>query len=261
MTWAFKRQIYYFFVLFLVVFIFGFLILFPQFNQPPTCTDGKQNGDESGIDCGGVCKIACTSDIDKVSVLWSRSFEIVPGRYNALAYLVNHNENLAVNKISYRFRFADENNIYIGKREGVAFIPPGGNFAIFEPGVDVGVSTKPVFTTFEFTEAPEWVIVPKEKLDEMKLSIFNVGILNETKSPILSAIVKNNSLFSTPPMDLVAILYDENHNAISTSRTRVSSLSSKEEQSINFTWPEPFSAQVVVKEIIPMYNVFLFDLK
>ncbi|MFO0762686.1 MAG: hypothetical protein U0359_39980, partial [Byssovorax sp.] len=26
--------------------------------QPPTCTDGVQNGNETGMDCGGVCK-AC----------------------------------------------------------------------------------------------------------------------------------------------------------------------------------------------------------
>ena len=25
----------------------------------PTCSDGAQNGDEAGIDCGGPCKLRC----------------------------------------------------------------------------------------------------------------------------------------------------------------------------------------------------------
>ena len=33
---------------------------------PPTCNDGKQNGDEEGIDCGGTTCPAC---IEKVTVI------------------------------------------------------------------------------------------------------------------------------------------------------------------------------------------------
>ena len=118
-------------ILILFFSIFGFLKISPSLNKIPTCTDGKQNGDEIGIDCGGSCANACLSQVDAVFVLWVCAFEIVPGRYNAVAYLVNHNKNAVVQKVNYRFRFADANNVYIGKREGSTFIPPGGNFAVF----------------------------------------------------------------------------------------------------------------------------------
>src|SRR6266404_9405368 len=125
MTWAFKRQIVYVIVFLTTICVFGLLIIYPTLRKTPSCVDNIQNGDETGMDCGGSCPNACISQIDAVSVLWARAFEVVPGRYNAVAYLENHNKNAAVQKISYRFRFADKDNVYIGKREGSTFIPPG----------------------------------------------------------------------------------------------------------------------------------------
>src|SRR3989344_1172894 len=137
MTWALKRQILYITVLILCIAIFGFLIIYPSLSKAPTCSDNKQNGNETGVDCGGSCARACLAQVDEISVLWARSFRVIAGRYNAVAYFENHNKNIAIDKINYKFRFADKNNIYIGKREGSTFIPPSGRFAIFEPAIDV----------------------------------------------------------------------------------------------------------------------------
>ena len=253
MTWALKRQILYVGVLILVFSVFGFLIIYPALNKTPSCTDGKQNGDETGKDCGGSCAKACLAETDKISVLWSRAFKVVPGRYNAVAYLINHNQNTAVNKINYRFRFADSNNIYIGKREGSTFIPPSGKLAVFEPGIDIGNSI-PIYTTFEFTQVPQWIQISPEKINQFKVLISNINLLDETSSPRLSATLKNNSLSVIKGLDVIVILYDNLRNAISASRTYLDSLAGEESKDINFTWPEPFSNKVIVKEIIPMYN-------
>src|SRR3989344_1070411 len=164
MTWAFKRQIFYIAILFLVILVFGFLIAYPRLNKAPTCSDGRKNGTETGIDCGGICARACMMQVDAISVLWTRAFKVVPGRYNAVAYLENHNKNVAIDKISYRFRFADKNNIYIGKREGTTTVPPSGKFAVFAPAIDIGNSI-PVYVTFQFTSEPVWLAVPQEKIN------------------------------------------------------------------------------------------------
>jgi uncharacterized protein YcfL len=260
MTWAFKRQAFY--VGFLVVFfvIFALIIIHPNLNQIPSCIDGKQNGNEAGVDCGGSCANACNYQVDQISVLWARSFEVVPGRFNAVAYLENHNKNTAINKISYRFRFADENNVYVGKREGTASIPPSGKFAIFEPGIDTGHST-PVYTTFQFTETPQWIQVLKQTTDQLQMTISNINLINVDTSPVLSATIKNNSLFIIPEVSIVAILYDADHNAISASSTFINQLSGQESKDITFTWPQSLPGKVVAEEIIPMYNVFSIKLK
>ncbi|MDO8659438.1 MAG: hypothetical protein Q7K54_02445 [Candidatus Parcubacteria bacterium] len=260
MTWAFKRQIFYLMVLILTVSIFGYLIINPIINKAPTCSDNIKNDTETGVDCGGSCARACIAQVDEIAVLWTRSFRVVPGRYNAVAYLENQNRNAAVYKINYKFRFADANNIYIGKREGSTFIPPSGKFAIFEPGIDIGHSI-PVYTSFEFTETPLWVQVSQEKINQLQLLVSNIILVGEETNPLLSATIKNNSLFTIPDIKIIAILYDNNHNAVSTSSTYLNSLEGEEVQDLSFTWPEPFSNKIVEKEIIPLYNIFSVKLK
>lgn len=260
MTWALKRQIFDVGILVLFFSVFGFLIISPKLNKPPTCNDLKQNGGETGIDCGGSCARACLAQVDPVSLLWARAFKVIPGRYNAVAYLENHNKNTAINKIKYRFRFADGNNIYIGKREGSTYVPPSGRFAIFEPGIDIGGSI-PVYTTFEFTQIPEWVTVSQEKINQLKILVSNINLANEDTRPVLSATITNNSLFTIKEVDVTAILYDANRNAVSASRTYLEELRGEEIRDINFTWPEPFPSKVIAKEIIPMYNIDSVRLK
>jgi hypothetical protein len=198
--------------------------------------------------------------VDQISILWARAFRVIPGRYNAVAYLVNHNKNVAVRKINYKFRFADANNVYIGKREGSTFVPPSGNFAVFEPGIDIGNSI-PVYVTFEFTETPIWLQVPQDKIDQLKVLVSNIQLIDEATSPRLSATIKNNSLFTIPNVNIIVILYDTSGNAISTSRTYLNQLAPLETADINFTWPEPLSGAVVAKEIIPMYDIFSVKLQ
>ena len=138
MSWALRRQLFYIGILIVFFSAFGFLVVSPRLSEVPSCTDKKQNGDEAGVDCGGSCSLACNFEVDEISVLWSRVFQVVPGRYNAVAYLENHNQKSAISKIKYRFRFSDKDNVYIGKREGETFIPPEGKFAVFEVGIGVG---------------------------------------------------------------------------------------------------------------------------
>jgi hypothetical protein len=260
MNWALRRQIFYIVVLILFFSACGFLAVYPSFHKPPTCTDGIKNGTETGIDCGGSCPNACLDQTEAVSILWARAFEVVPGRYNAVAYVVNHNKNVAAEKVGYRFRFADANNVYIGKREGTTFIPPAGDFAVFAPAIGVGNSV-PVYTTFEFTGTPEWLQVSQDKIDQLKILTSNIELLNEGTTPQLSATVKNNSLFTIPDLNIVAILYDKSGNAVSASNTYLDQLSPLSAANINFNWPEPFKNAVVAKELIPMYDIFSVKLQ
>ncbi len=253
MSWALKRQIAYIFLLVVFFSASGYLIAAPRLKKPVSCVDNKQNGDETGIDCGGSCARACISQVDEVSILWARAFRVIPGRYNAVAYIENHNKNAAINKINYRFRFADANNIYIGKREGSTFIPPAGKIAIFEPAIDIGNSI-PIYTTFEFTQAPGWIQVPEAKITQSKILVSDIKLKDEASSPRLTLSIKNNSFLPANNLSVIAILYDANHNAISASRTFLDILKEEEVKELNFTWPEPFSSMAVVKEIIPMYN-------
>ncbi|MBP9712003.1 MAG: hypothetical protein KBD55_03160 [Candidatus Pacebacteria bacterium] len=260
MTWAFKRQISYIFIVLAFFGITGYLIIHSSLDVTPTCSDFKQNGSETGVDCGGSCTRACSAEVDKVTILWARSFKVVPGRYNAVAYLENHNQNTVAEKVTYRFRFADKDNIYIGKSEGTMFVPAGMRFAVFSPGIDVGNSI-PVYTTFQITSAPVWITVPTEKLSQIRIVASDIRLNGEDTLPTLTATLSNKSLFTIPEVNAVAILYDKDNNAISASSSYLDQLNKEESMDVNFTWPEPFPGKVVSKEIIPMFNILGVKIK
>lgn len=260
MTWGAKRQVSYLFFLLVILAILGYFFVLPYFDKDPTCFDGRQNGVETGVDCGGNCLLACENEVDQVSVLWSRVFKVVDGRYNAVAYLENLNENNAVYKVKYKFRFADKNNIYIGSRTGEAYIPPRGKFAIFEPAIGLGNSV-PVYVSFEFIQKPIWVQVDVEKNRQLKIITSNIVLEDEENTPKLSAVLLNKSLFFIPNIQVLAILYDEYGNAINASSTVVDILRPEEKSTVIFTWPEPFTEKVFTKEIIPIFNIFDVNLK
>lgn len=255
MTWAKRRQLFFLGVIFGLAGIAVFFVISPYINKPPTCFDGKQNGAETGADCGGACQLQCTFEAEKISVLWARAFEVLPGRYNAVAYLESKNENTAVDQVSYRFRFADSNNIYIGKREGVTFIPPAGRFAIFEPAIDLGNSV-PVYTTFEFTSEPAWLNVSPEKVRQLNITAYDIELQDEDTAPKLFASIRNDSLFGIPEVSVVAILYDELGNALAASSTYLDSLPAETILPLSYTWPKSYGGLAKVKELIPMFNIF-----
>jgi hypothetical protein len=259
-SWALKRQFFYVGVLAAFLLVVGFILLYPALNRPPTCFDGKQNGDEGGIDCGGSCLRACPAQVGPISVLWSRAFPVAPGRYNAVALVENPNSSVASSRVNYSFRFADADNIYIGKRDGSTPIPPAGRFAIFEPAIDTGNSV-PVYTTLELLAEPKWTQVEERKLAQLKILIRDIRFFGESVRPELSATVYNSSLFTIPDVSFVVILYDSGGNALATSSTYLEKLGKEENRTISFTWPAPIPGEVVAREIIPIFDIFLAELK
>lgn len=97
--------------------------------------------------------------------------------------------------------------------------------------------------------------VPQIKIDQLKLTVSDINLLNEDTSPVLSAKIKNNSFYTISEIGVVVILYDVKNNAISASRTFLDEIARGEKKDINFTWPEPLEGKVVAKEVIPMFDI------
>ena len=89
MTWGLKRQIFYIVILIIFFGIFTFLIIYPSINKAPTCTDGRQNGFKQED-----CEALVPRLVFEVTLylLFGLEVLVVPGRYNAVAYLENHNK-------------------------------------------------------------------------------------------------------------------------------------------------------------------------
>lgn len=254
MSWASHRQFKYFSILVIFVALIIFALIYPVIFKKPTCFDNKQNGTETGIDCGGTCSLMCKVDVSDPVVLFSRAFPVVGSNYNLVAYVENRNKNSGVYSASYEFRIYDKNNKLLGRRQGSTFIPPNQQFAIFESRFDAGASElKSV--TFEFLPPLIW-IKKEPTLQTLPIRVSNIVFDNNKDTPNLSAIISNDSIYDLPEFDVIAILYDGENNAINASKTHKDKLTSGNNLPVVFTWPEPLSALPVIKDILISINPF-----
>jgi hypothetical protein len=250
MSWGTSRRNTILFTLFIFIGIPVGAIIFILFYEPPNCFDAKQNGSETGVDCGGGCELLCTSQVTEPVVLWSRAFRVSDGVYNLLAYIENPNATAFLQNTEYVFKIYNEEGVLIGERKGSTSIGPKSARPVIENNIQTFQSV-PARTEFEFvgelvyeqTEPKEAIILIKEEFIE-----------NETKSPRVKAKIQNISLQEIKNIDVIVLIYDVFDTVIGTSNTYVESLSSEETKDIVFTWPQAFSDEAGRIELIPIYD-------
>ena len=240
--WSVRRKIVYIVIAFAVLSILVVIPLFYFLYQAPTCFDGKKNGNETGVDCGGQCQLLCSFEGLDPIILWSRAFKVTgnpsgEGVYSAVAYIQNPNINSEA-LARYVFKFYDANNLLIGEKENATIIPKNKVLAVFEPNIDTQFKI-PARVTFEFTQKPIW---RKDLRTSPELVVTQKILSGETSSPRIDATVENKSTESAERIEIVAIVYDDNGNAVAASRTFVDKLDKDQSARAVFTWPLPFPA-------------------
>jgi Mg-chelatase subunit ChlD len=241
MTWAAQRQIIYFSVAMTIILIVVGIPLYSLWHHTPTCFDGSQNGLEQGVDCGGICTRLCVAlEINPV-VVWQQAFQVEPGLYSAVVYIKNTKLNAESKGVPYTFTFRDQTNAIITERKGIASIPSGKNFAIFESNIAIPKNVSSVHTSFFFTGPIEWTRASK---DAAQVTIQNQRIEGLTKTPTVTADLVNTSFNPIGRVDAIAIVYNTDGNAIAASKTYVDSIGKQASSQVVFTWPQPFVGQV-----------------
>lgn len=248
MSWASRRKSIYFslFAVFLVLFV-G-VPLFLTFYKAPTCSDGKQNQRELGIDCSGPCPKICASQFLNPIIIWTRALRVTPNIYNVLAYVENPNLDGAARNVSYIFRLYDNASILITERRGSTYLLPHQKIPIFENAIKVGERV-PTRVTFEWAAPIPW---EKSQSGGNMLVVINKVLSKETTTPRLDAVIENRSISEIREVDVVAIVYDTNDNALAFSKTIIDIIPKNDRVSATFTWPEKFLKTTSRIEIVPL---------
>jgi hypothetical protein len=244
-TWASRKKFLYTSIVFIFLCLTVGLPVFLIAYKSPTCTDGKKNQDESGVDCGGSCVRLCPADFAPVSYLWERYQLVAPGLYSVLAYVENPNLSVEAENVPYAFKLYDKEGILITEREGRTSIPVGRKFGVFESVL----STKervPVKAVFEFTGTPEWKVA--NRTNTIKTS--NINISTEGSFPRVEAIVENPFRDSLLDLEAITIVYDISGNAIAFSRTVIDELFPATPYTVVFTWPLHFNGVASKADIL-----------
>ncbi len=249
MTWASQRRTLYIagvIAFFLVVV--GVPVAYWYFSTPATCSDGIQNQGETGVDVGGPCLTLDARALQPYAVLWTRSFRVRDGLYNAVAYIQNPNSGAGVPAVSYTFSLYDSQNILIAERQGTTFIMPGGVTPIFESAIDTG-NRIVAHTYFEFTDPLVW---KKMQDTASAISIDNKQIADVSTAPRVTAQALNTSVNDIVGPSFVAIVFDPSGNAFAASQTSVTRFVAGTSALLTFTWPEPFGSSVGRVDIVPV---------
>lgn len=255
MSWRTRRQ---FSILLLLAFLAALVlavVFLPSVLKAPSCSDGKRNGDERGVDCGGSCSRYCPSDIAVPEVAWARAFLTKDGVYNLVAYVENRNVDAATASIPYEFRVYDADNILITRVEGTAAIMPNGPAAIFEGGVALGESI-PKRVSFAFLGDGAWTKIPPAGIARLNVVSSSTKMSDATTNPKLETTIVNQTTFETGPVDVVAILFDEDGNAFGVSKTFVENLPPRGEERVFMSWPQAFTMAPTTISVITAPNVF-----
>ena len=261
MNWAQRRQLIYMLSLIFVFLCVAGFFAYQSFNVPPTCFDGKQNGDETGVDCGAKssCSLYCSDELSPPVVRWVRVFPAATnGASNivhAIAYIEHGNPKAASYGVQYTFKLYDDLNSLVTERKGTTFIGAMGKSAIVETLIPIG-STDPnkIRATFSFDPIIWHKISP-----EYALVILNTDrklLENTDIGTRLTATIENQSLYQFRNMEVAAILYDVDGNAITASKAVLPSLDKQESKDIVFTWGYKMPRQVVKIEVLPRFNPF-----
>lgn len=242
--WAFWRRVQYITGLLIFFLIVGGGVYVRYFSVEPTCFDGRQNGEERGIDCAGACIRICAFDVLSPSVLWSRSFEVTPGQYNAVAYIENRNIDAGTTDARYTFSLYDGQGLIV-ERSGSTILPPDSVYPIFEGRINTGARI-PTQTFIELETDGLWL--PAEYGRE-QFVVEERELTGADSSPRLTARIQNTALTDVQNLEIVATIFDAGGNALTASRTVVPLMGGREATDVVFTWPNPIAKTVTSCEI------------
>lgn len=247
--WSQRRKRIIFLIVLLVFVLLVGLPLFFLFYKVPTCFDGKMNGDETGIDCGGSCRLLCTAEsLPLISRGDPRVLTVAEGVFEVVAMIENPNPTGVIENARYTIKLYDSSSTLPLKIiEGLTYIPKGKVFAVFEGpfNIDGNVPTR---ATLEWDESSlSW---QSYNDSAPQIEIVDLNLSSRDTRPRIDANVRNTSLERISNIDLTVLVSNSQGNIFAASKTFVNSLSSGEEAPIVFTWPQPFQEEVSSTEVI-----------
>ncbi len=251
--WEFKRKLLYSltFIIFvcaaLVFLLRGFL--FPE----PTCFDKKQNGFESGLDCGGTCALMCTSDVKPLSVVWAKAIRLGKDvvNYDLVAFVTNTNIDNAARGVGYTFNLFDENGNLYQTFTGSTTVPLDGSFPLIIQNVTL--SKAPSNVTATLTEGNHFKVIESPTSPTVRVTgrRYEAGVI-----PRVYATIANSKRIDIVNLPVRALLFDNNDNVYAVGQTIIPSLPKEGTQEVIFTWGESLPYPPTRIGIYPIFDPF-----
>ncbi|MFW0871304.1 MAG: hypothetical protein ACKKL4_02525 [Patescibacteria group bacterium] len=243
-AWGRKRQaiIIAYLILGLII-ITAFFYFFVLYN-PPSCFDGKQNGLEEGVDCGGACTKVCSFKATSPNIVWARSFEVGPGVYNMAAYIENPNFEIGTT-LQYTLRGFNKDNMLVAEVNDSIDLAPRERRIIFHQAVSTD-NRKIERSYLTFEEGYSWY---KDEAQSKVVEMIGYRLDKLETSPSLEVDLRNTGVDPLKDLEIIVVLYNQDENVEHISRTYVDHLVGTGERTVFFSWRKPFDNFIARVEI------------
>jgi len=236
-----------------VVVAFFATVGIATFYETPTCSDGKQNQDETGVDCGGSCRYLCTAEQIAPTVLFARPLQTGNGRTDVIAEVENKNATAAAKDVPYTITFYDSTQTFVQNIQGTLDLPPSATVPIFMSGISSG---KQVVTAAFLTvdsSAVKWYRLITDPRVVPDVASPTLG--GTTAAPRIEAAFTNPTTMVLSDIKAIVVVRNDRGDVIAASQTIVPTIPAQGVAKAIFTWNEPFMdvpARIEVTPITPL---------
>ncbi len=231
-----------FFVLLLLTF-FGMYRVF--FRVAPTCFDGKQNQNEQGIDCGGVCTVVCQETAVGENLQFKEVAFVQGGdkSYDVLGRVYNPNDVVGASTFHYVFELKDADGKVLTTRSGESFILPQETKSLIE--IKLVTEEQPAVVTMKISDVV-WEHFsgyrerPAINIYQKRYNQLSTGVgFGEA-----FGLVVNESQYDFRSIYVNVILRDVNGKPLAFNTTRQDTLKASDQRDFRLLWPNPFPGTV-----------------
>ncbi len=253
MEWATRRKILYGVSCVLLVAATSVYVFRDTLFPAPTCFDTRQNGYETGVDCGGGCALRCTQDVVPLAVLWSKAVPTREGVYDIVAMVNNRNVDSSPLFATYAMTLFDTAGGVLAQVFGSSSAPVSGTFPIIIQNVALPSSPVNVATTI----APSAYYASSETARDPAVRVLKYMFDPQATTPRLYVTIKNVKRTAISNLRVRIVVYDVNDNAIAVGESVVPSLDKEEVEDVVYTWPTLFTHEPVRVQVFPIIDPFM----
>lgn len=249
----------------IVIYIFAFLGMglgmYMWLRPAATCFDGKQNQNEGGIDCGGICSQMCIENVtgQPLVIEEATAFLAGEGSYDAVMRVTNPNNAVGAKTFRYRLELLDARGQVVGETKGESWVLPQETKTLLAFGVVASESPAKTVLTIEdvtWTKLVNYDIEPK-------LGVYNQTYLPSSRSGelggVATGLITNESDYDFRLVTIKVVLRDASGKPLAINQTDRRTFLSGEQHSFRLVWPAPFGGGVSTVEVVADADVYRSD--
>lgn len=247
-------------IFYLALFLTISYLLYLPFKPPETCSDGRKNQNEIGIDCGGVC-VSCQAEPVLDDIVVTETTWVSGGngnKFDLVAKISNPNNDYGASFLTYVFQAKNSSGVVFFEKSGTSFILPKEEkyiVAISVPLLESPSNISVVLSDVGWEKFSGYKEKPSLDVYNRRFEYISSGVgFGEAKG-----LVVNNSPFDFADIGIVVVLRDGRSRIIAAQKTDMQTIRSGERRDFTLKWPDSFPGNVERVEVQTDANVYLTD--